>query len=141
MAGASSFCVPQIGNSLHAYRIDYGVLCYQLPPESPSGASRLDSMRFRRTWCFNHLVLIKEEQFDARTTDQSAMIGSVSLGHLTRKIVASRKYDVVTFFYFGPLPVLERFDAAELALVRKTGDGRCLPPTWTQCCQGCEIRI
>ena len=58
MAGASSFCVPQIGNSLHAYRIDYGVFCYQLPPESPSGANRLDSMRFRRTWCLNQMVLI-----------------------------------------------------------------------------------
>ena len=26
---------PQIGNTLNAYRIDYGVTCYQLPPESP----------------------------------------------------------------------------------------------------------
>ena len=101
MAGASGFCVPQIGNSLHAYRIYYGVFCYQLPPDTPSGTSRLDSMQFRRTWCLNQMVLIKEEQFDERTEDQSAMIGSVSLGHLTRKIAASRKYDVVAFFYFG----------------------------------------
>ena len=118
---------PQIGNSLHAYRIDYGVFCYQLPPDSPNGASRLDAMRFRRTWCLNQMVLLREKIFDARTEEQQALIGSVSLGHLTRKIAASRKYDVVTFFYFGPLP--ERFEATEWALVRKTGNGRCLPPT------------
>ena len=118
---------PQIGNTLNAYRIDYGVFCYQLPPDSPNGASRLDTMRFWRTWFLNQLVLLREEKFDARTEEQSAIIGSVSLGHLTRKIAASRKYDVVAFFYFGPLP--ERFEATEWALVRKTGNGRCLPPT------------
>ena len=48
---------PQIGNSLNAYRIDYGVFCYQLPSDSPNGASRLDAMRFRRTWCLNQMVI------------------------------------------------------------------------------------
>ena len=95
---------PQIGNSRHVYRIDYGVFCYQLPPDSPNGASRLDAMHHRHTWCLNTLVLIREEKFDVRTEDQQALIGSVSLGHLIGKIAASRTYDSVTFFYFGPRP-------------------------------------
>ena len=43
MAGGMLY--PQIGNTLNAYRIDYGVFCYQLPPDSPNSASRIDSMR------------------------------------------------------------------------------------------------
>ena len=126
MASYGGVLCPKLGSSDNAYRIDLGVLCFQLPPDAPDGSSRLNSMRFRHTWCITQRVMWLDEKFDTRSEDE-ALLATCNISYLTRKLSASRKFDLATFFYFGELP--EEHDKLEWSIVRKYNASRCLPPT------------
>ena len=94
--------------------------------DGPDGSSRLNSMRFRRTWCATQRVLWLGEKFDPRGADEALLV-TRNLSYLTRKLYANRKFDLATFFYFGAEP--EGFEALEWSIVRKFNASRRLPPT------------
>ena len=83
-------------------------------------------MRYRHTWCITQRVLWLDEKFDTRSEDE-ALLATCNISYLTRKLSASRKFDLATFFYFGELP--EEHDKLEWSIVRKYNASRCLPPT------------
>ena len=109
------FICPSIGSTDNAYRIDVGVYCYQLPPDDPDGSNRLDAMEFRHTWCLTQRVRWNDEKFPDRSEDES-LLATCNMAYLTRKLSASRKFDIATFFYYSALP--ENFDKVECSLVK-----------------------
>ena len=126
MASYGGVSCPKLGSTDNAYRIALGVVCFQLPPDDPDGSSRLNSMRFRHTWCITQRVRWLDEKFDARGEDE-ALLATCNMSYLTRKLSATRKFDIATFFYYGELP--GDYDKLEWSIVKKYNASRCLPPS------------
>jgi hypothetical protein len=83
-------------------------------------------MKYRHTWCLTQRVRWNDEKFPDRDEDES-LLATCNISYLARKLSASRKFDIATFFYYSALP--DNHDKAEWNIVKKYNASRCLPPS------------
>ena len=67
-----------------------------------------------------------DEKFPERGEDES-LLATCNMSYLTRKLSATRRFDIATFFYYGELP--GDYDKLEWSKVKKYTASRCLPPS------------
>ena len=61
---------------------------------------RRSRMKFRHTWCLTQRVRWNDERFPDRGEDES-LLATCNMSYLIRKLSASRKFDIATFFYYS----------------------------------------
>ena len=58
-----------------SHRVDYGVVCYQLPIEDLANAGKLENLTHRRIWCVRQRVLWLSEDFTRANRSAKTPVG------------------------------------------------------------------